>query len=250
MRGHIEAFFAYPFKEIASFKSEKKRAVELTLMLVAYPLPDKGYIYPTRRGSGLFISLIGVWRCLLEDRQEIIPRFFRISIKRQIRNGGDTEQTMDKLLKYLMLMLVATLSITLSSCGGDEDEPDNPIPFEEYNVHTNSLSDGSKHPILGNTGYGDGIFVYFRSETMKIYVEPNAWSPSIAFWGKTTKLSNIDISNNLSWDLSASLIDGGGYIIEGVYQGRVYYIRLIVKYNTNAIGKVIGCTLIYQQFKR
>ena len=45
-------------------------------MLVVYPLPDKGYRYPVRRGSGLFIYLLGVWRCLLEDRQEIIPRFF------------------------------------------------------------------------------------------------------------------------------------------------------------------------------
>lgn len=39
-------------------------------MLVAYPLPDKGYRYSIRRGIGLFIMRMGVWRCPLEDRQE------------------------------------------------------------------------------------------------------------------------------------------------------------------------------------
>ena len=74
-------------------------------MLVAYPLPGKGYRYPIRRGSGLFIYLLGVWRCLLEDKQEIIPRFFRIITKRQIRNGGDTEQNnaMKKLLLFFFI---------------------------------------------------------------------------------------------------------------------------------------------------
>lgn len=34
---------------------------------------------------------------------------------------------MKKLLKYLMLLLIATSSITFSSCGGDDDEPQNPV---------------------------------------------------------------------------------------------------------------------------
>lgn len=33
---------------------------------------------------------------------------------------------MDKLLKYLMLLLVTTLSLTFTACGGDEDEPKEP----------------------------------------------------------------------------------------------------------------------------
>ena len=56
-------------------------------MLVAYPLPDKRYRYPIRRGSGLFIYLLGVWRCLLRDKQEIIPRFFCITLI--VKSGMD-----------------------------------------------------------------------------------------------------------------------------------------------------------------
>lgn len=36
---------------------------------------------------------------------------------------------MDKLLKYLMLLLVTTFSLTFTACGGDDDEPEptNPV---------------------------------------------------------------------------------------------------------------------------
>lgn len=33
---------------------------------------------------------------------------------------------MDKLLKFLMLLLATTLSLTFTACGGDDDEPNNP----------------------------------------------------------------------------------------------------------------------------
>ena len=147
----LKRFLLYPFKEIANFKSEKERAVNKTLMLVAYPLPDKGYRYPIRRGSGLFISLIGVWRCLLEDKQEIIPRFFRITTKRQIRNGGDTQHNkMEKLQKYLMLLLVTTLSLTFTACS-DDDEPstDN---LSETNSIVGKWVDGDQILTLGKDG--------------------------------------------------------------------------------------------------
>ena len=61
-------------------------------MLVAYPLPDKGYRYSIRRGSGLFIMRMGVWRCPLEDRQEHHSTLFCITTKSQIGNGGDIKK--------------------------------------------------------------------------------------------------------------------------------------------------------------
>ena len=222
-----------------------------TLMLVVYPLPDKGYRYPIRRGSGLFIYLLGVWRCLLRDRQEVIPRFFRITTKKsnQEWRRHRTKQ-MKKLLKYLMLLLVTTLSLTLTACGGDDDEPENPNPFEEYSIHKYDISIGLSHSIVGNTGYADGIFIWIDSDSRTLNVRPdNGWNPLIAYCGKTNRLSTIQLSSNLSWNTSASLVDGGGYIVEGVYNGKAYYIRLICRFNTNAMGKLIGCTIEYQQFK-
>lgn len=79
---------------------------------------------------------------------------------------------MDKLLKYLMFIYIA---VAFASCGGDDkDEPDNPfIPsvggdkevpditheFEDYNVYVYTLPLGLAKAIIGNTGYGDGIFL-------------------------------------------------------------------------------------------
>ena len=45
MRRHIfleKRFVLYPLQKIANFKTTRIEAVEKTLMLVAYPLPDKG----------------------------------------------------------------------------------------------------------------------------------------------------------------------------------------------------------------
>ena len=93
-------------------------------MLVAYPLPGKGYRYPIRRGSGLFISLIGVWRCLLEDRQETIPRFSCINFL-IVKSGMERQNSMlmAKVFKWLMVLLIPLLSLTITSCGDDKDEP-------------------------------------------------------------------------------------------------------------------------------
>ena len=46
-----------------------------TLMLVAYPLPDKGYRYPIRRGSGLFITFKAFGGASIEIFSRIVPRF-------------------------------------------------------------------------------------------------------------------------------------------------------------------------------
>lgn len=58
-------------------------------MLVAYPLPDKGLRYPIRRGSGLFIYLLGVWRCLLGISKKTFHAFL-LPYNRQLWNVDDT----------------------------------------------------------------------------------------------------------------------------------------------------------------
>lgn len=44
-------------------------------MLVVYPLPDKGYRYPIRRGSGLFITFRAFGDASIEIFSRIVPRF-------------------------------------------------------------------------------------------------------------------------------------------------------------------------------
>lgn len=86
---------------------------------------------------------------------------------------------MDKLLKYLVFFLIA---VALASCGGDDkDEPDNPNEFEDYKVHVHSVPLGSYYAIIGNTGYGDGIFL--KTDGTQLNVESTGWNPRIAYVG-------------------------------------------------------------------
>lgn len=73
-----------------------------------------------RRGIGLFIMRMGVWRCPLEDRQEHHSTLFCITTKSQIGNGGDIK---NKMLKKLFLLLVLPLAFAVTSCSNDDDEP-------------------------------------------------------------------------------------------------------------------------------
>lgn len=45
-------------------------------MLVAYQFPGKGYRYPIRRGSGLFISSMAFGDASNQITSRIVPRFF------------------------------------------------------------------------------------------------------------------------------------------------------------------------------
>lgn len=44
MRTYQKRFVLYPLKEIANFKTERDNSSRQTLMLVVYPLPDKGVL--------------------------------------------------------------------------------------------------------------------------------------------------------------------------------------------------------------
>lgn len=58
-------------------------------MLVAYPLPDKGYRYTIRRGSGLFILYRAFGDASEKIDKNIVPRLF-IFHQCLLGNGADT----------------------------------------------------------------------------------------------------------------------------------------------------------------
>ena len=70
----------YPFKGNRQFQTTKEKSSHRTLTCVVYPLPDTGGA-DIRCGVGVDC----LFRCRafgdasLEDKQEVIPRFFRIN---------------------------------------------------------------------------------------------------------------------------------------------------------------------------
>ena len=90
----------YPFTEIANFKQRRIRAVNERSCLSYIHSPARGTGIPIRRGSGLFISLLGVWRCLREDKLNIVPRFFFYLNLSIFANPGTREAACLNLLFY------------------------------------------------------------------------------------------------------------------------------------------------------
>lgn len=269
----------YPPKEIANFKTDREKAVNKTLLLVAYPLPDKGYRYPIRRGSGLFIYLLGVWRCLLRDKQESFHAFFVSS--QNVKSGMEATQKkqMEKLLKYLMLLLVTTLSLTFTACGGDDnDEPNTPgggSSATKFEVKTFTIDNGASVSIYFVDEYGADLKfcnVDTRCDYNTDYNEIIGFSSDyysrasnirMAKCKNVSSLSQITSLSGVSWiderlgnslyTVNAdcfSLEEKTGYILEGTLEGRTYYIRIYIsEFNRNSAGNIIGINGSMQQFQ-
>lgn len=77
---------------------------------------------------------------------------------------------MDKLLKHLMLLLVTTLSLTLSACGGDdEDEPTPPDSSFLYGTwHYQRSTHGSIDMTFSSDGSFNADYLYYGDSTYKI----------------------------------------------------------------------------------
>lgn len=235
-------------------------------MLVVYPLPDKGYRYSIRRGSGLFISCKAFGDASVKIDRNIIPRFFRITTN--VKSGMDAtpNKTMEKYLKYFVLMLAAALSLSLTACGGgDDDEPENPDKpsTEKYEVVTQTIdvgNDVSPHFIAE-----DGDVLKFcevhTTQSLDFYLNKDYYSSAsnlrFAKYGTVSSLSAIKSLKDLNWIQTGRydsrhtlpLEEKCGYVFEGTYAGRVYYIRLFINsFNKNSSGTVIGINMQYQQF--
>ena len=84
-----------------NFNTEGK-AVKETLMLVVYPLPLEESIYRLRRGSGLFISVLGVWRCLSNNKLNNVLRFLYLFNQ---PNSGTQEVYKTSFMKKQVIVL-------------------------------------------------------------------------------------------------------------------------------------------------
>lgn len=73
---YYEAFQALSFTGNRQFHIHEGESSQGALMLVDYPLPDKGDRYPIGRGSGLFISCKAFGDASCKINKNIIPRFF------------------------------------------------------------------------------------------------------------------------------------------------------------------------------
>ncbi|MDE5656556.1 MAG: hypothetical protein K2I19_05740 [Muribaculaceae bacterium] len=158
---------------------------------------------------------------------------------------------MEKLLKYLMLALVATFSLTFSACSGEEnDEPDNK-PSTSDSVISGSASSNYTIDFVPDDYYSPN----FRWENDRLYYNNrrNSGYDNCKFVsvGKVSRLSDIKTAPTSGWANSGSsleLIDSGGYIFTYTYGGIPYYVRLYITLNTSIDGTVVGINYSFQNF--
>ena len=165
-------------------------------------------------------------------------------------------------------MLATVLSLSLSSCGGgDDDEPDQPgKPSGKYEVVSNTVDVNSYFDIdFRRNEEGMGLELafckagVFKGDNGLYFGVQDRYSQSIrcATFGSVQSLSAISNVKDLVWydayDCTANrrlaVEEKSGFVIEGTYGGQAYYVRVFIdSFNRNASGEVIGVNLKWQQF--
>lgn len=164
-------------------------------------------------------------------------------------------------------MLATVLSLSLASCGGSDDEPDQPgKPSGKYEVVSRTVNVNGRYTIHFRTYANDfeetfceiSIFNGDKGLFFKVNSCYNCVLNTIrcAAYGKVKSLSAISDVNDLEWiNYNESSLprleveEKSGFVIEGTYGGQAYYVRVLIdSYNRNASGEVIGINLKWQQF--
>ena len=156
---------------------------------------------------------------------------------------------MEKYLKYFVLMLATVLSLSLSSCGGgDDDEPDQPGKPSTTDVVSGSVSENDGIDLLDYDSRGP--FFIWKGNLILIgshdYI--NYTYLKMVSVGTVSKLSDIKTVPAEGWGKELPLENNGGYIITYTYQGKAYYVRLFITFNVSAAGDLVGINYQFQHF--
>ncbi len=180
-------------------------------------------------------------------------------------------------------MLVATLSLTLTACGCDEDEPEPPgggTPASKFEVHEFTRDKIFKiAPYFISVSGDEYKFCDIRTAcdygTHYNYIigfESDYYSQAgnirMAKCINVSSLSQITSIKGVNWidycfgfnnhlhpdpytpNFNCfNLEENTGFILEGTYEGRTYYIRIFISsFNRNSAGEIIGVNGSFQQF--
>lgn len=156
---------------------------------------------------------------------------------------------MEKYLKYFVLTLATVLSLSLSSCGGgDDDEPDQPGKPSTTDVVSGSVSADDSVSVIDGNPYGPcfrwkGILIDVYAPMLQGYSHVKMVSV-----GTVSKLNDIKTAPAEGWDASMPLVNSGGYVITYSYSGKAYYVRLFITFNVSAAGDLVGINYQFQHF--
>ena len=156
---------------------------------------------------------------------------------------------MEKYLKTLLLLLVATLSLTITSCGGDDDdEPNAPDQSTTSGITKGTVGESKSVNVVFPNSYPVLCGFQVFHGVVSVVDGYNYGTNEICSCGKVSGLSEITTAPSSGWSTSAPLIDGGGYILTYIDGGVSKYVRLMLTTNKSASGEVVGVNYAFQHF--
>lgn len=164
------------------------------------------------------------------------------------------------LLCLLTIMMVAVLSVSVTSCGGDDNPVSTPpVPNdgnEQTDVVSNQDPEGTVVVNMNNGSSGNWIDIGLSYQIHIDAANNFAGSSSyveFASMGEVSGLSKITSIPTSGWARSAAVVPGTGYVAKNMnfYDSNQYYIykyvRLyVVERTVNTAGGIMGATVKYQ----
>lgn len=156
---------------------------------------------------------------------------------------------MANLFKWLMVLFIPLLSLTLTSCGGDaQDEPDNPNNNSSYDIP------GTIELAMANTGNDKAGICPSGYTTLYVNEENNfdirKGKGEIACVGKVRGTGEISIPSK-GWARELKVNVGYGYVFHQIaYDSRysypsVYVYVFVVSERLNVYNQIVGYNVRY-----
>ena len=180
---------------------------------------------------------------------------------------------MNSLLTLLTIMMVAMLSVCITSCGGDDNPVSTPpVPNdgnEQTDVVSNQDPEGTVVVNMNNGSSGNYINIGLGDYYGDIHIDAAnnfaGYTTYVEFAsvGEVSGLSKITSIPTSGWATSAAVVPGTGYVARRTIQGQCYvgdsersyrwyysfykYVRLyVVEHTVNTAGGIMGATVKYQ----
>lgn len=148
-------------------------------------------------------------------------------------------------------MMAAMLSVSITSCGGDDSPVSTPPPVpNDGNVVSNQDPEGTIVVNMNNGSSGNWISIGLDSQ-IHINAANNfeGYNSYVDFAsvGEISGLNKITSIPTSGWAKSAAVIPGTGYVVRYRNSSSTTYARLyVVEHTVNTAGGIMGATVKYQ----
>lgn len=141
------------------------------------------------------------------------------------------------------------MTLLLAACGGHDEEPDSPDDLSSE-ISEGTINVGGYIVINGVYPgyYGPKCYLTINVDKVTIYTGGIYGGGKIVRTGKVSDITDIKQVPVSGWGTVADFVDGSGYVVQYIDSGTPYYVRLVLKYNKDVSGEIVGINYLKQEF--